>query len=218
MKTEKKPEEKVCIKDCLIINKREVCEIFDLNTELSDEDLEKKTSPLNFVPPGDQDDYVYLYLTGISISRQIDIVGLKYDMSFYAGTFGPLISIAELSRSEINKKGFKLIKLSSMESLEEENINGWRKANAREALEIFLILILQSPTTKEYQKILNILNKYFVEGGGYHHLCNAFLEGNLVGIRITNLVQIELFEQEKNKIGREIMNLRVKMNSIWIHE
>jgi len=220
MKTEKKPEEKVCIKDCLIINKRESCEVFDLDAKLLDEDLEKAVKPLYFLPPGDQDDYVYYYSPGLSIGKMIDIASNKYGISFYSGIFGPMVSVEELGFSEINRKGFKLIKVSSMESLKPENITGWRKANAREALEFFLIGVLQSPLSKDYSKIINMLWKYFENGDGYYNLSDSFDKKNFVGIRLrtSEKIIIDLFENDRNKIGQKILNLEIKMNSIWVRE
>ncbi len=210
--------EKVVINECLIINKREACEIFDLDTGLNPSDINKNIEPLHFVPPGDKNDFVYYYSPGISIREMMDIIGKKYNIPFYSGMFGSMISIENISLSEINKTGFKLIKVSSIESLEEKNITGWRKANPREALEVFLVLLLQNPLSKDYPKIINILWKYFENGDGYCNLTDSFNKNNFVGIKIRENLEIEIFEQEKNKLGKEILNLKLKMNSIWVHE
>lgn len=211
MKKKEKEEVSVFIEDFLFFNKNQSSEIFGIDKTWEEEDL-KKPSKLQFIPPGRQDDYVYCFFLGLSAREMIDAVE-RYNMQFISGSLGPMISMVDSSFSETNKKGSKLAKISSMPYLLEKDVYGWRKANFREALEIVLLLLLQSPTSKEYCQAVNLLRPYFT---GYHISNSPNNPEKLIGLKINNLMQIELFEREKEKIESKITRQEIAVNAIWI--
>lgn len=161
--------------------------------------------------PGDRKDMIKYNSSGYSIRDMIKMISEKFNLAVILD-----ISDYEAGFLDPQKAGIRIGKMTSIESLTEEDIYGcgWERATGAEALEIVLLLMLQA----DEKRANHLLEPYLADG--FVMLCSTNnWSDDFVTLEIDKKNKIIIMSQvRKNEIMTKALKGEKNINSIWLLE